>query len=332
MKAWVLYGPGDLRAEERPVPKPKEGEALLKVAAAGVCGSDIPRIYETGAHVHPIIPGHEFAGTVTDCADASLAGARVGVFPLIPCLACAPCLRKEYELCRNYSYLGSRRDGGFAEYVTVPVRNLLKLPDDVPFERAACLEPLSVAVHAARRAAVTPEDSAVVIGLGTIGLFVTAYLLSLGVGDVTVVGNKEFQREKALELGASRYLDTRMASAAGDVVFECVGRSETAALAIECAAPGGRVVMAGNPAADMRFPRDAYWKLLRNQLTVRGTWNSSFTGEEADDWHEALRFLQSRGEAASRVITHRFPPEELERGLRIMRDKTEPYGKIMILR
>lgn len=335
MNAWVLHAPNDLRMEEREIPKPKQGEALLEVKAAGVCGSDIPRIYQTGAHVHPIVPGHEFSGVVTQSADPDLIGKRVGVFPLIPCFQCDMCRQKRHEMCRSYNYLGSRCDGGFAEYVSVPEWNLIELPDGVSFEQAACLEPLSVAVHAIQRANVAETDTVAVIGLGTIGLFVTALLAAKGVKKLCAIGNKPFQEKKALELGATDYmdcLDVRETKVSADVVFECVGKSEAAALTLDCAAPGGRVVMVGNPAEDMSFPRDTYWKILRNQLSVFGTWNSSFTHEETDDWHEALRFLAEHGSAVSRIITHRFFLDELEKGLRIMRDKTEPYAKVMIKR
>ena len=119
MKAWVLHGVDDFRFENQEIPCTQKGDALVRVRAAGICGSDIPRIFETGAHVHPIVPGHEFSGEVVECDDRSLIGKRVGVFPLIPCEECPQCKQKQYQLCRNYNYLGSRCDGGFAEYVKV---------------------------------------------------------------------------------------------------------------------------------------------------------------------------------------------------------------------
>ena len=123
MKAYVLRGVNKFQMEEQERPSLKSGEVLVKVMAAGICGSDIPRAYQTGAHVHPIIIGHEFSGQVVDVApdvDGRWLNKRVGVFPLIPCRECIPCQKKQYEMCRNYSYLGSRRDGGFAEYAAVP--------------------------------------------------------------------------------------------------------------------------------------------------------------------------------------------------------------------
>ena len=136
MKAWVLRGIQDIRLEDIKRPEIEAPEVLLKVKAAGICGSDVPRVYKNGTYTFPTIPGHEFSGVVEETgekADMAWKGKRVGVFPLIPCRKCAPCRKQQYEMCRNYSYLGSRRDGGFAEYAAVPAANLIALPEKVSF-------------------------------------------------------------------------------------------------------------------------------------------------------------------------------------------------------
>ena len=127
LKAYVLHEIGELRYEDRPLPEIRPGWALVKVLAAGICSSDIPRIFEKGTYHFPTIPGHEFSGQVEKAAnesDGKWVGKRVGVFPLIPCKKCPSCQKGQYETCTNYDYIGSRRDGGFAEYVAVPVWNL----------------------------------------------------------------------------------------------------------------------------------------------------------------------------------------------------------------
>ena len=154
MKAYVLDSISDIKIKDIETPKCLPGEVLVEVKAAGICGSDIPRIYKTGTYHFPLIPGHEFSGEVVKAYDddSDWKNKRVGIFPLIPCMKCAQCHSKKYEMCRDYSYLGSRTDGGFAEYVRVPTWNLINLPDTVSYEQAAMLEPMSVAVHAARNA------------------------------------------------------------------------------------------------------------------------------------------------------------------------------------
>jgi len=376
MNAWVLHGKGEIQLESVERPVPGVGEVLVAVKATGICGSDIPRIYRTGAYRYPLIPGHEFSGVVEEVGagtDSGWKGKRVGIFPLIPCRECGPCREKKYEMCRNYSYLGSRRDGGFAEYVVVPADNLIELPDKVSFEEAAMLEPMAVAVHAMRR--IWPEgvpgerDTVAICGLGTIGMLLLMFLMEAlssdgqemgqipvssnrdfqrreafwqGKGRILVIGNKDFQRRKALELGvpADSYCDSRKQDVGqwlmecteglgADVFFECVGQNETLSQALENTAPAGRICLVGNPDSDMVLARSVYWKLLRRQLTVTGTWNSSFTHEPGDDWNYVLDRLSQGRIAPGRFISHSFPLEELEQGFRMMRDKTQSYGKVM---
>lgn len=347
MKAWVLHGVGDLRLQTVKRPTPAEGEVLVRVKAAGICGSDIPRICQTGAHTHPLIPGHEFSGVVEELGagvDQSWSGQRVGVFPLIPCRVCGPCRNRQYEMCRNYSYLGSRRDGGFAEYAAVPVWNLLRLPEAVTFEEAAMLEPMSVSVHAMRRVHPLAGDTAVVCGLGTIGMLLVMFLKAAGISKLLLIGNKESQQKAAGKLGFAKedYCDSRKEDAAAwifehtegrgaDIFFECVGKGETYELAAETAAPAGKVLLVGNPYSDMTLRKENYWKILRNQLTVSGTWNSGFFHDPEDDWHYVLKQLTEKKVSPADLITHRFSPEELERGIQIMKEKTEDYGKIMAI-
>ena len=345
MKAWVLHNINDLRFEEVQNPDLQDDEVLVSVRAAGICGSDIPRVFHTGTYSYPLIPGHEFSGMVMDTGknvDSKWKDQRVGVFPLIPCYACEPCRNGQYEMCRSYSYLGSRRDGGFAEYVAVPEKNLIALPDNVSYEEAAMLEPMAVAVHAMRKTAPLESECIAICGLGTIGLFLLMFLLESGRKNILAVGNKEFQRQMAVKMGlpeecycdsrlqdVDKWLTERTDGLGADVFFECVGRNETLVQAIRLTGAAGRVMLVGNPAADMTLNKEVYWKILRNQLTVMGTWNSSFTHEREDDWHYVLDRLQSRRIAPAELITHKFSLEDMYTGFEIMRDKREEYGKIM---
>ncbi|MCI9674385.1 MAG: galactitol-1-phosphate 5-dehydrogenase [Lachnospiraceae bacterium] len=345
MKAYVLHGIGDLRYEDVETPILEKETVLVKVRAAGICGSDIPRIYQTGAYSHPLIPGHEFSGEVIETGsgvDNAWLNRRVGIFPMIPCMECTQCRKMQYEMCRQYSYLGSRTDGGFAEYVRVPVWNLLKLPDAVSFEQAAMLEPTAVAVHAARRIQVNPGENAVVCGLGTIGLLLVMILQSMDISDIYVIGNKDMQRRMAIGLGipAERFCDTRIQPAEDwvkektdgegvDVFFDCAGKSSVLEEAVKCVCAAGRIMLVGNPASDMHLEKALYWKILRRQLTLKGTWNSSYTHEGEDDWHFALNAIQCGRLHPERLITHRFALPELFHGMECMRDKTEEYVKMM---
>lgn len=345
MKAWVLHGIGDIRFEDVEEPDLREEEVLIQVKAAGICGSDIPRIYQNGAYRHPLIPGHEFSGVVVktgSAVDTELKRQRVGIFPLIPCKKCPPCVRRQYEMCRNYSYLGSRRDGGYAEFVAVPAENLIRLPEDVSYEAAAMLEPMAVAVHAMRRINPCASDRIAICGAGTIGMLLFLFLREAGMKDIFVFGNKDFQKQTLLRLGLPEeaYCDVRKGGTnqwimertnglGADIFFECVGRNETLTQALNQTSFSGKIMLVGNPAGDMNLEKAAYWKVLRDQMTVMGTWNSSFTNDPADDWHYVIERLKQRRIVPEELITHRFLPEQLERGFHIMRDKTEDYIKVI---
>lgn len=346
MKAHVLHGIDDITFDEVNKPIPQAGEVLVAVKAAGICGSDIARIFKTGAYSHPLIPGHEFSGQVVELGagvDKSWFGKRVGVFPLIPCRECGPCKQESYELCRNYSYLGSRRDGGFAEYVVAPADNLIELPENVSYEVAAMLEPMAVAVHAMRRVQWQQNETVTVCGLGTIGLMLIMFLLEAGAKKILVIGNKDFQKETVLKMGISpeyfcdlRYQDAdvwvkeRTGGMGTHTFFECVGKNETFARAIDSTAPNGNVMLVGNPYSDMELTKTTYWKILRNQLRITGTWNSSFTNKEDDDWNYVLKKIADGRINPDGFITHLLSFEKLMDGLQIMKDKTEDYVKVML--
>lgn len=352
MKAWVLRDIGEIAYVDVPVPKPGEAEVLVRVKAVGICGSDIPRIYCDGAHKMPLIPGHELAGEVVGLgkwSEKKWLHKRVGIYPLIPCHSCAACQKGRHEMCRQYSYLGSRRDGGFAEYVVVPQSNLIALPECVSYKQAAMLEPLSVAVHAMSRVPVMQNDTVTVCGLGTIGMLIVMLLQERGIENLLLIGNKEYQQKIALEMGIPRehyyssrnidvpeWLTQHTAGNGTDVFFECVGRNQTVSQAVDLTAAGGRICLVGNPHTDMTLDKPTYWKILRNQLLVTGTWNSSFftfgdmEGQGSTDWEYALRMLEQGRIMPEQLISHWLDMEQLDKGLRIMREKSEDYLKIMI--
>ncbi|MCY3021591.1 MAG: alcohol dehydrogenase catalytic domain-containing protein, partial [Planctomycetota bacterium] len=134
MQALVLHAVGDLRVERVPRKQPRAGEVLVRVAFCGVCGSDLPRLFIRGTYRFPTVCGHELAGTVAECGEGVTGlplGEKVTLFPLLWCGHCAACEHGHYARCINYDYLGSRSDGGFAEYVVAPRRNILPLPPNV---------------------------------------------------------------------------------------------------------------------------------------------------------------------------------------------------------
>ena len=330
MKAYVLYGIGDLRYEDCPMPELQPGWALVKVLAAGICSSDIPRIFTKGTYHFPTIPGHEFCGrveTVHDEEDSGWVGKRVGVFPLIPCKKCPSCQRGDYETCEHYDYLGSRRDGGFAEYAAVPVWNLLELPDAVSDVQGALLEPAAVALHAVKRAEISVRDSVCVVGTGAIGLLAGQWAKLQGAGRVVIKGRSEAKRSLAENCGLEYRTDT--AREQFDRVIEAVGSEAALAESIQLTAPGGRLVLMGNPDGPRTLSQDTYWRILRKQLALTGTWNSSF-GSEDSDWNEVVEAIAGEELKTQAIVSLVLSSAALIEGLNVMRKKLETYSKIII--
>lgn len=335
MKAYVLHGINDLRYEDITMPECQKGWAVVKVKAAGICSSDIARVFTKGTYHFPTIPGHEFSGIVErvgDEGDDVLVGKHVGVFPLIPCKECEQCKEKHYEMCAHYDYAGSRRDGGFAEYVAVPVWNLVILGDSIPFESAAMLEPLSVALHAMRLGGIHEGNTVGIIGTGMIGISAAQWAKMLGAECVTINGRSETKRSLVESCGIDYKVSTDKENVGEyDVVLEAVGTPSSIEQAIYAAAPGGTVIFMGNPSSDILFKQDTYWRILRKQLRITGTWNSCYDGAEPSDWTMAVSALAQRIINVEPLISHCFPQEELMEGLQLMREHLIPYCKVMTI-
>lgn len=355
MKAYVLEGINQLTYKEIDKPVLAAGYVLVEVKAAGICGSDIPRVFTTGTYHFPTIPGHEFSGVVVgacDSAGEAWLGKRVGIFPLIPCQECACCNEKQYEMCSNYNYLGSRCDGGFAEYVAVPVWNLIELSETVSFAEAAMLEPASVALHAVRRLNLEGVSSVALFGLGTIGIIIAQWLHIHGVKAVIATGHSEKHGDVMKEVASLDYVYVDAAKRdvseetadmckqimdltngrGVDAVIDCVATSDSLKDALDCVKPGGQIVVVGNPKGDVFIEKNTYWKILRKQVRLTGTWNSSFTHDESDDWHTVIDVCASGKLHLKELITHQLPFDELHQGLDVMRNKSEYRNKVMICR
>lgn len=348
MKAYVLEGINQLIYKEVDKTPLSKGYVLVEVRASGVCNSDIARVFTTGTYHFPTIPGHEFSGKVVEAFDdagESWLGKRVGVFPLIPCKECTCCKNEQYEMCSNYNYLGSRCDGGFAEYVAVPVWNLIELPDNVSYQEAAMLEPASVALHAVRRLNLESVSSVAIFGLGTIGIVIAQWLRIHGIKTVIATGHSAKHGDVMKQLTSEDYVYFDAASDGDDVtnkimeltngcgvdaVLDCVATSESLTDALACVKAGGQIVIVGNPKGDIAIEKNSYWKILRKQIRVTGTWNSSFTHSDTDDWHMVLQACSEGVLHLKELITHELAFDELHKGLDIMKNKTEYRNKVMI--
>lgn len=342
MNACVLKEIGRLCYESVENPKPARGEVLLHIKYCGICSSDIDRIFKTGTYHFPTIPGHEFSGEIVELGedvDGTYLGKRAVVYPLLPCFHCPSCEVGEYARCDSYSYFGSRRDGAFAEYVAVPIWNLVRFSDKLPFDLAALCEPATVALHAIRAAHIALGDTVVVIGSGTIGLLASMWARIHGASKVIVVGRGEEKLKTARELGFQHIISTLTQDAerkiralteekGADTVLEMVGSSSAIRMAVCCVKKGGTVVLTGNPSGNIELERNVYWKILREELTLRGTWNSSYNSDQ-NDWTTVLEYMEKGILSVEKLITHQFPLREWKKAFEVLQNKENGAVKVM---
>jgi len=287
MKALILEDYRQFAYTAAPDPEPGPGEVLIAVAACGICGSDVHGMDgSTGRRRPPIIMGHEAAGAIA-AVGAGVRGWRTGdrvtFDSTISCGDCWHCRRGEINLCDHRRVLDVscedyRRHGAFAEYVTAPQHILYRLPDELSFEKAAMVEPVSIAFHAVNRTPMALNDTALVIGAGMIGLLVIQALRLAGCGTIIAVDVDDAKLALAKQFGADHGLNAESGALAEQVLtlaqgrgadraFECVGIGATVAAAFQCVRKGGSITLVGNLAPQIDFPLQA---AVTREITLLG--------------------------------------------------------------
>lgn len=320
-----LYAICDLRVEEKEIPIPLDDEVLVAVKACGICGSDLPRVYTKGTYHFPTVIGHEFSGVVAYDKENKLTGKSVAVFPLLPCFECDSCKAENYPTCKNYDYYGSRRDGGMTEYLPVKRWNLVEMPDNVSYEEAAMCEPISVGRHATMKLNVKKGDTLLISGAGPIGIIAAQWAKSFGADNVYFFDIDERKIEFAKKMGFDEYTGTEKITC----VIEGTGNSKALARCLEAVEPFGRVVLMGNPAGDVEMTQNTYWHILRKELHVFGTWNSSYSAAQ-NDWRESIKALSDGIINVKPLITHRFSIDKVNEAFEMMNNRTEFFNKVML--
>jgi L-iditol 2-dehydrogenase len=319
MRALVLSEYKRLDVREVPEPPVGEHDVLVRVRACGICGSDVHGWDgSSGRRLPPLVMGHEAAGVVARVGPAvgSYApGARVTFDSTISCGSCPYCERGRANLCDRRTILGVacaefRRDGAYAEYVAVPEHIVHSVPEEVPLEHAAMVEPISVAVHAVARAPM-PADTAVVVGTGTIGLLVVQALRAAGTRRVVAVDVEEPRLALARTLGADVVLDPatvdvpaevrRMTGGGADVAMECVGASAPVKTAVASVRKGGSVVLVGNISPTIEVPLQ---QVVSGELTLLGTAASS------GEYPRSIELLRTGKIDVRPIITATVPLDE----------------------
>ncbi|WP_233517210.1 galactitol-1-phosphate 5-dehydrogenase [Pseudotabrizicola alkalilacus] len=337
MRAAVLYTPGDIRLEDVAKPSPAPGEVLLRVAAVGVCGSDLPRMLTKGAHKMPIICGHEFSGHI-EALGNGVTGFAEGdlctVPPMLPCGVCDQCATGDFSRCRNYDYFGSRRDGAYAEWVVVPDANLMKAPAGTDPRAAAMVDPASIALHAIWKAGgVRMGSRGAVIGCGPIGLFAIQWMLLMGATEVVAIDVSAEKLAQAQQAGATHTFlagETIPPGLLADIIVEAAGHPSSVNAAALLAAPGGHVVFIGIPVGDVTLHNKTFQHFLRQEVSLHGSWNSFGAPYPGPQWTVTLDKLASGALKWDFMISHELGLEDLPAMFdRLKSEKGMFFSKIM---
>ena len=340
MRAIVKTAPGrGAELLEVPRPEPGPGEALVRVTATSICGTD-HHIYEWNAwaegRLGPRLPqtmGHELCGVVEELGDGAegvAVGDRVSAETHIVCHTCLPCQRRQFEVCLNTSILGVDRDGCFADYITVPAENLWINSPELPDEVASALEPLGNAVHTAM-AEPLEGRRVLVTGIGPIGAFSVGVAKALGAAEVFASEPNPYRRSLAGAMGADQLIDPLATSLVEsvmdltgdgvDAVLEMSGHPTALRDAISCVIPGGHIAQLG------LFPDEV--TLDMNEVVFKGIRLHAIVGRRIwETWEEMHHLLTEVGLDITPVLTHTLDLEEFEEGMRLM--EAGECGKVVL--
>ncbi|MGW0737527.1 zinc-dependent alcohol dehydrogenase [Streptomyces sp. NPDC002851] len=336
-RAVVIERPGEHHLVTGPVPEPGPGEVRVRVAAAGICMSD-REVYDghrDAAYVrYPVIPGHEWSGTVEavgDGVDAALVGRATVAEGFRSCGVCERCRHGETSLCTGgYAETGFTEPGAFADHVVVPARLLHPLPDGADLRAAALLEPAAVVAAAVRAGRPAPGERVAVVGAGTLGLLAVQLLAASSPGELTVIDPRAARGQQAVGFGASEARTPDEADSPDgrlhgrfDLVVETAGAPSTAADSCLLARRGGRVVLTGmfTPGAQGIDPVH----LSLSQLEVR-----SVFGAPSSAWCDAVRAFGTGVLDPAPLITHEFPLERFGDAVALVGSGDPSAGKVLL--
>lgn len=345
MKSVVNDTDGIVRLEERPMPEINhEHDVLVKIASSGVCGSDLPRLFKSGAHYYPITLGHEFSGTVEKWGSGVTdlhTGDAVACVPLLPCFECPECQKGFYSLCIKYDFIGSRRDGGFAEYIVVNRKNLFVLPAEMAIHDGAFIEPITVGLHAFHLAQGCKDKNVIIVGAGTIGLLAIQCAVALGARSVTAIDINPEKLMLAKSLGATQTWNAQeraiseIQAALHDIRFdqlilETAGVPQTVSLAVELAGPHAQLALVGTLHQDLNLSSTTFGKILRKELTIIGSWMNYSRPWPGVEWETATQLLAERRLSLEPLIAHQGGFESFVQQVQEIAQNPMP-GKVLLI-
>lgn len=346
MKAAVLYAKGDIRYAEYETPEIKPGHVKIKVKACGICGSDVPRVLGDESHYYPNVLGHEFSGDVVEVGDGVTkvkVGDRVSGAPLKPCMKCNDCQRGNYSLCKNYSFIGSREQGAFAEYVVIPEANAVVFDKSISYEQGALFEPSTVGLHGVLLNDFKGGYDVAILGCGNIGLFTAQWAKILGAKRVVVFDIDEDRLKLAKKICADYSINTRADNFMGQVreivgekgfeyVFETAGAAPTMQLAFELAGNKSNVCFVGTPHSELSFAQKQWEQLNRKEFKLTGSWMSYSAPFPGREWEMTAHYYGTgQLKFDTEMIFKTFPMEKASEAFELYNNPKQVKGKILLV-
>lgn len=344
MKTLNLYAKQDIRYEESDKPKIENtDDVIIKVKAVGICGSDISRFNKLGPYVEGMTFGHEFAGEIaaigSDVVDFTI-GERVAGCPAFYCGHCESCKKGELARCENLHVAGAYVPGAYAEYIKLPAENVISIPDNVTFETAAMVEPSAVVAHGFYRTSIHPGAEVAVMGCGNIGLLAIQWAKIFGAKHVYAIDIDPEKLETAKQVGADFVINSKeepaydqivsLTDGAGvDVAVESAGSPVTSAQVLALPKKGGEVVYMGIPYADIHIERFYFERIVRNELTILGSWNAISAPFPGREWAASIYCMQTGQIDVTPMITHRLKLEKGPETFEKIINREESFGKVM---
>jgi L-iditol 2-dehydrogenase len=333
----VYYNNNDVRIQEMPIPQIGEAEALLKVMASGICGSDVIEWYRVPKA--PIVLGHEATGII-DKVGSEVTSLKVGdrafVSHHVPCNQCRYCKRGFHTACHTL-HTTNYYPGGFSQYVRVPKINvafgIYKLPDDMSFEEGTFIEPLACVSRGQRLADLQKDDTLLIIGSGISGILHTQLAKFKGVQKIIVADINPFRLELAKKFGANNAIDAKDNLPAklrevneerlADQVVVCTGATSASMSALDCVDNGGTILFFAvpDPTVKLPVPINQFW---RNEITMQTSY-----GAAPNDLEDSMRVLSTKRLNVKDMITHRLPLSDAQEGFRLMAEAGQSLKVIL---
>ncbi|MDI6733075.1 MAG: zinc-dependent dehydrogenase [Planctomycetota bacterium] len=336
MRVAIYYNNKDIRLDEMPKPQPAPGELVMRVEASGICGSDVLEWYRLKKA--PLVLGHEVAGVVEEVGHGVIAykkGDRIAAAHHVPCNTCHYCLNGHHTVCDTLRQTNFY-PGGFAEYVRLPAinvgRGVFRLPDEVSFEEATFIEPLSCVLRGQRLAGLKPGQNVIVIGAGISGLLHIKSAVASGAGKIFATDINPYRLNIAKRVGADvvinagedipSHLKERNQGRLADMVILCTGAISALKQALSSVERGGTVLLFASPdEEEVSIPIRKLF--FRNEITL----TSSYAGNQSDHL-VALELIRSRRVTVKDIITHRFPLAETVKGFQLT---AQPDNSIKVI-